>query len=122
MLGILQQALDLSEDKHLIIYVHNLGYEFQWLRQWIKWDKVFAIKQRRPVYAIAGGFEFRCSLLLSNYALAYIGDNLLYKYPMEKMVGDLDYSKIRHSKTPLTAKELGYCITDVRSEIDGWKG
>ena len=114
MLGILQQALDLSEDKHLIIYVHNLGYEFQWLRQWIKWDKVFAIKQRRPVYAIAGGFEFRCSLLLSNYALAYIGDNLLYKYPMEKMVGDLDYSKVRHSKTPLTAKELGYCINDVK--------
>lgn len=114
LLGILQQSLDLSEEKHLVIYVHNLGYEFQWIKQWIHWDKVFAIKQRRPVYAIAGGFEFRCSLLLSNYALAYIGDNLLYKYPMEKKVGDLDYSKIRHSKTPLTATELGYCVNDVK--------
>lgn len=114
LLSILQQTLDLSEEKHLIIYVHNLGYEFQWIKQWIHWDKVFAIKQRRPVYAIAGGFEFRCSLLLSNYALAYIGDNLLYKYPMEKKVGDLDYSKIRHSQTPLTATELGYCINDVK--------
>lgn len=114
LLGILQQSLDLSEEKHLVIYVHNLGYEFQWIKQWIHWDKVFAIKQRRPVYAIAGGFEFRCSLLLSNYALAYIGDNLLYKYPMEKKVGDLDYSKIRHSQTPLTATELGYCINDVK--------
>lgn len=114
LLSILQESLDISEDKHLIIYVHNLGYEFQFIKDWIKWDKVFAIKQRRPVYAIAGGFEFRCSLLLSNYALAYIGDNLLYKYPMEKKVGDLDYSKIRHSKTPLTISELGYCINDVK--------
>ena len=114
LLGIMQNALDISEEKHLVIYVHNLGYEFQFLKDWITWDKVFAIKQRRPVYALAGGFEFRCSLLLSNYRLAYIGKKLLYKYPMEKMVGDLDYSKIRHSSTPLTPSELGYCINDVK--------
>lgn len=114
LLSAIQQSLDIDEYRHLIIYVHNLGYEFQFLKNYIKWDKVFAIKQRRPVYAIAGGFEFRCSLLLSNYALAYIGDNLLYKYPMQKMVGDLDYSLIRHSKTPLTPSELGYCINDVK--------
>lgn len=114
MLSILQEALEISEEKHLIIYVHNLGYEFQFIKNWLHWDKVFAIKQRRPVYAIAGGFEFRCSLLLSNYALAYIGEHLLYKYPMEKKVGDLDYLKTRHSKTPLSPSELGYCINDVK--------
>lgn len=114
MLGLLQESLDISEKKHLIIYVHNLAYEFQFINKWLEWDKVFAVKQRRPVYAIAGGFEFRCSLILSNYALAYIGQHLLYKYPMQKMVGDLDYSKIRHSKTPLTSSELGYCVNDVK--------
>ena len=114
LLTILQQALDIDEYKHLVIYVHNLGYEFQFIKDWIKWDKVFAVKQRRPVYAIAGGFEFRCSLLLSNYRLAYIGEHLLYKYPMEKKVGDLDYSLIRHSQTSLTPSELGYCINDVK--------
>ena len=114
LLSILQQALEIDEKKHLIIYVHNLGYEFQFLKSWVHWDKVFAVKQRRPVYAIAGGFEFRCSLLLSNYALAYIGSNLLKKYPVEKKVGDLDYSLIRHSGTPLTPSELGYCINDVK--------
>ena len=97
-----------------MIFVHNLAYEFQFINRWIEWNKVFAVKQRRPVYAIAGGFEFRCSLILSNYALAYIGSNLLYKYPCEKKVGDLDYSKIRHSKTELTSSELGYCINDVK--------
>ena len=114
LLGIMQESLDISEKKRLIIFVHNLAYEFQFLKKWIEWDKVFAVKQRRPVYAIAGGYEFRCSLILSNYALAYIGSNLLYKYPMEKKVGDLDYSKIRHSNTPLTSSELGYCINDVK--------
>ena len=122
LLGILQEHLELANDHRLIIYVHNLAYEFQFLNKWIEWDKVFAIKQRRPIYAIAGGFEFRCSLILSNYALAYIGGfdektgkpNLLYKYPMKKMVGDLDYSLIRNSSTPLSSSELGYCINDVK--------
>lgn len=113
-LGVLQEQLDLSEIHRLIIYVHNLAYEFQFINKWIEWDRIFALKQRRPIYAIAGGFEFRCSLILSNYALAYIGSNLLYKYPMQKMVGDLDYSKVRNSSTPLSSSELGYCINDVK--------
>ena len=106
--------LELSSKRHLLIYVHNLGYEFQFIRKRFEWDKVFAIKQRRPVYAICGGIEFRCSLFLSNYSLEYIGKNLLHKYPVEKLVGNLDYSKIRHSKTPLTDEELAYCINDVK--------
>ena len=113
-LGILQEQLSLSDRKRLLIYVHNLAYEFQFINRWIEWDRVFAVKQRRPVYALAGGFEFRCSLILSNYALAYIGANLLYKYPCEKLVGNLDYSKKRHSSTPLSSSELEYCINDVK--------
>lgn len=105
--------LELSARRRLVIYVHNLGYEFQFIRKMFEWDKVFAIKQRRPVYAICGGLEFRCSLFLSNYALEYIGENLLHKYPVKKLVGKLDYYKHRHSLTPLTDDELDYCINDV---------
>jgi hypothetical protein len=114
---ILEQLVDylnLSPRRRLVIYVHNLGYEFQFIRKMFEWERVFAIKQRRPVYAICSGLEFRCSLFLSNYALAYIGENLLHKYPVKKLVGDLDYYKARHSKTPLTTKELEYCFNDVR--------
>lgn len=106
--------LGLNSQRRLLIYVHNLGYEFAFMRKWFDWDKVFAIKNRRPVYAIAGGLEFRCSLFLSNYSLAYLGDNLLTTYKVKKLVGNLDYSKIRHSLTPLTDEELAYCINDVR--------
>lgn len=114
MLHQLVDYLDLSEHRKLIIYVHNLGYEFQFMRKWIKWDKVFAIKKRRPVYAISGGLEFRCSLFLSNYSLAYIGENLLHRYPVKKLVGNLDYSLMRHSQTLLTSDELAYCVNDVK--------
>lgn len=110
----LVSQLTLSLEKRLLVYVHNLGYEFQFMRKYFTWEKVFAIKQRRPVYSITtNGIEFRCSLFLSNYALAYIGDKLLLKYKVKKLVGSLDYSLIRHSSTPLTEQELQYCINDV---------
>lgn len=115
------QFFQISLHRRLIIYVHNLGYEFQFFRKRIKWaqedgrDKVFAIKERRPVYALSeDGLEFRCSYFLSNYSLAYIGDNLLVNYPVKKAVGDLDYQKVRHSDTPISKKELQYQIQDVQ--------
>ena len=108
------ERCQLNAKRHVIIYVHNLAFEFQFLRKWLEWDRVFAIDERKPVYAIAAcGVEFRCSYILSNYGLATLGKNL-QKYKVEKLTGDLDYSLLRHSKTPLTAKELGYCENDVR--------
>lgn len=113
-LHFLVDTLNLSRTKRLIIYVHNLSYEFQFIRKWVDWDKVFTTKRRRPLYAISGGIEFRCSYFLSNYALSYIGDNLLYRYPMKKLTGSLDYSLLRGSETPLSPSELAYCINDVK--------
>lgn len=102
------------QTKRLIIYVHNLSYEFQFICKRFEWFKIFAIDQRKPIYAITtDGIEFRDSYLLSGYALAKLGDELR-KYPVSKMVGDLDYSLMRHEKTELTDKELKYCENDVR--------
>ena len=98
---------------HLLCYVHNLGYEYQYMRHWFNWDKVFAIKRRTPVKCVTGNVEFRCSLFLSGYRLETLGKNLL-KYKVQKLVGDLDYELIRHSETPLTEKENEYRINDVR--------
>ncbi len=123
LLSKLQKLLNLRESyRRLIVYIHNLSYEFQFMRKWIKWaknkdgkDAVFSVKNRKPLYAITdGGIEFRCSYLLSNCNLAYIGAKMLYKYPVRKLVGKLDYQLIRHSKTPLSTDELDYCCNDVR--------
>lgn len=103
---------DLSKEKRFIIYVHNLAYEFQWIRKLFKWEKIFSIEQRRPLYAITtSGIEFRCSYMLSGYSLESVGNNLT-KYKINKMVGDLDYDLIRHSTTPLSDKEWGYVMND----------
>lgn len=97
----------------LIVYVHNLSYEFQFMRKWFSWEKVFAIKSRVPVYArTVEGVEFRCSYILSGYSLAKLADQL-QTYQIHKRVGDLDYRKIRNSKTPLSPEEVGYCVNDV---------
>lgn len=102
-----------SENIRLIVYVHNLSYEFQFMRKIFEWDKVFSLDVRKPVYAITkSGIEYRCSYKLSGYNLENVGKNL-QKYKVEKMSGDLDYSKVRHSKTPLTEKEWQYCVHDV---------
>lgn len=110
--------LDLSPDQRVLVcYVHNLGYEFQWFRKRIPWVEggVFSVKERRPVYALSKlGIEFRCSLLLSNYRLAYVGEKLLNKYPVKKLVGALDYSLVRSPITPITDAEMAYQCNDVR--------
>lgn len=106
------EHFELTLDRRMIFYIHNLSYEFQWFSKHFDWDKVFSIEERKPLFAVTtDGIEFRCSYLLSGYSLAKVGDNLT-KYKVSKMVGDLDYSLIRTPKTPLTDKELGYILND----------
>lgn len=103
---------DLSENKRLIVYVQNLSYEFQFIRKLFKFSEVFEIEERKVIKALYKGIEFRCSYALSGKKLSLMGKELA-KYKVDKKVGDLDYDLIRHSKTILTEKELGYCINDV---------
>ena len=107
------QVLQTDRYLRIIIYVHNLAFEFQWIRKMFDWHKVFAIDKRKPIYAITeNGVEFRCSYVLTNYSLAKLGEQL-HKYKVDKLVGDLDYKLLRHPKTELSEKELQYCINDV---------
>ena len=59
----LQTGLELQNgERHLIIYVQNFSYEFQFMRQWIKWSKVFATDTRQPIDAVCEyGIEVNCS-------------------------------------------------------------
>lgn len=114
MLGEIEKILHLGEKRRLIVYCHNLSYEFQFMSMWTSWLDIFASDERKPLYAINENYiEFRCSYMLSGYSLAQLGKHL-NKYHVEKMVGDLDYSKIRHNKTTLTEKEIGYCVNDIK--------
>lgn len=105
---------NLSLRRRIIIYVHNLSYEFQFFRKLFKWETVFAIDDRKVLYALTkDGIEFRCSYLLSGYSLKKVGENLKH-HKAEKMVGDLDYKKIRNHLTKMTKKEIGYQYWDIK--------
>lgn len=96
--------------RRMIVYVHSLAYEFQFIRKWFKWVKVFSLSRRKPLYALTTtGIEFRCSYRLSGYKLEKIGEQM----GIEKLP-DFDYRKIRHSKTALSPREYKYCIHDVK--------
>ena len=98
----------------MIIYVHNLAYEFQFLIARAKITQVFARKKRHPIKTLLeDGFEFRCSYFLSGLSLAKTAEEYLPK-DIRKQEGDLDYRLIRHYLTPLTDKDLNYCEYDVR--------
>lgn len=114
----LSRRYKLGEKKRLLCFVHNLGYEFGYLYPFF--DKymggdwtMFATKPHEPVKVTTGlGIEFRCSLKLTNMSL-YMFTKTELSCPYLKAWGDLDYSKMRTAKTPLTPEEKGYCLIDV---------
>lgn len=114
LISMVQKILSLDENRRLVVYVHNLPYEFQFIRKHFDWEEVFILTERKPVYATTGGIEFRCSLKLAGgKALANVAKDL-QKYKVEKAVGNLDYEQTRTPLTPLTEKELLYCENDIR--------
>lgn len=95
-----------------IFFVHNLAYEFQFLKSEFEFINVFARSTHKPIKAEIKEFniEFRCSYFMSNVALDYLAK--MYNLPVKKLKGNLDYNKIRTKDTILTDEELAYCEND----------
>ena len=108
----LYDFLNLKE-RYIVVYVHNLSYEFQFICKWFNWVDIFADSERKPIKATTDShFIFKCSYRLSGYSLEVLANNLK-SHNIKKMVGDLDYNLIRNSKTPISKEELKYCENDV---------
>ena len=102
----------LPKGQCLVFYVHNLGYEFQFLRAIHDFteEEVFCLGGRKVAKCEIGSrFEFRCSYCLTNMSLR----QFLKKMGVEHQKTDLDYSVRRFPWTPLSDQELEYCIIDV---------
>lgn len=109
---------NITPETQLIIWVHNLSFEFQFIRKLIEWQKVFATDERKVVYGITTqGFVYRDSYILAGYSLNLVAKNL-HNHKIKKLVGFLDYDKIRTPETPLTQKELEYSSNDVIIVVD----
>lgn len=97
-----------------IIYIHNLSFDFQFIRKYHTFSRVFATDTYKPLYATTvDGIQFRCSYRLSGYSLDYLAKNLHY-HKIRKLSGDLDYRQLRHTETLLTDIELQYCLNDAK--------
>lgn len=109
----IRSTLHLNENRKLIVYVHILGYEFQFMKDFLQIDNIFAKDKRKPMKVLSQGIEFRCSYFLSNMSLNKFCENskLCVHY---KMQDTYDYKKLRTPTTPLTNDELAYCYNDVR--------
>ena len=94
------------------LFIHNLAFEFQYLKSQFNMCDVVARKSRKVMKCNFEDYniECRCTYLMTNLALKRLP--ALYNLPVEKLVGELDYTLIRHNKTPLTEQELKYCEND----------
>lgn len=105
----------LNEDEYIVVFVHNLSFEFQFLSGVYDFnaEDVFAIGPRKVLKAeMFKHIEFRCSYIQSNMSLAKFTEKMGVKH--QKLSGDeFDYDKVRYSWTPLSDRELEYCCNDV---------
>lgn len=110
----LDQLMNDDNYAYYMIFVHNLSYEFQFLRGIYTFspDEVFAIKSRKILKCeMLERFEFRCSYLQTNMSLNTFTSKM--KVEHQKLSGEkFNYEKKRFPWTELTDYEIQYCIYD----------
>ena len=106
----------------LVIWVHNLAYEWTWLSGLYPFtnDEVFFRDVRKPIYCrMFDTFEYRCSYIQTNMSLAALCKQTGVK---QKLSGQkFDYDKVRFPWTELTPFEEEYTTVDVESLVKAMK-
>ena len=114
----LQQKYGLNGKKRLLMYVHNLPFEFQFIRCYFHFTDCMSKSQRQvlKVFFDQFGIEMRDSYALSGMSLAKTAENLTWPEhsSIRKLKGDLDYRPVRFPSTRLTDAERDYCFNDVK--------
>lgn len=106
----------------LLLFVHNLSYEFCFLRSVfpdIAPGDVFALDKRKvaKVKLYGGKIELRCSYIMTNMSLGQFTAKMQVEHT--KLSGDeFDYDKVRYPWDELTPRELEYCQNDVLGLVE----
>ena len=111
----IRQKYGLDGKHRLIMYVHNLSFEFQFIRCYFHFCDCMSKSQRQvfKVFFDQFGIEMRDSCVLSGMSLAKTAENLT-EHTISKLIGDLDYTPVRFPSTKLTKAEKEYCYNDVK--------
>lgn len=111
---ILRRKFMLTPSRRLVVYVHSLPFEFQFMRRFFDWTDVFLKGNRQPLKAVCNGcIEFRCSYALSNMTLEKFCENTPGIIFAKNSGEDFNYKKVRLPTTRLSPLEESYCFCDV---------
>ena len=119
MLDLLKQIQE-KESQKLVVWVANLGYEWQFMKHWLNVTDWFFKEEREPIYIEHDNF------IVFRECLSWGGslEKLAKDYTcLKKLKGDLDFTKLRTPlNSNLTNKELMYCYLDVLilTEFSKW--
>lgn len=112
-IGRLKSTMQLNKYFRLVCYVHNLPYEFQFMRNFMVIDDVFATQPRKVVKCFSNGIEYRCSYKLTNMSLAKFTESVPNVKHGKLSGDDFDYSVYRTPWSNLSPYELDYIYNDV---------
>ena len=116
----LVEVYGLTDERKIIFYVHNLSYDFQYLKHYLKeYDvnlRVMATDAHKLISADVRGIKFVCSYRLTNLSLNTFAKQYAQKYL--KAAGAIDYGVIRYQDTELTKTDWFYMVSDVFSQWD----
>ena len=108
-------------DDNLLIFVHNLSYEFQFLRaiHHFSQEEVFSVESRKVLKCAMTDkkIDFLCSYLHSNMSLAEYTKKMGV-FHVKQSGDEFDYNKKRYPWTPLTEKEMYYALCDVVGQAE----
>lgn len=95
----------------IAIFVHHLSYEFQFIKDFFKWEKILCTSQRKIISAETDKLVFRCTYFLSNMSL----EKFLQaeKVPEEFQKSHMDYNIERFPWTEIPEDDYIYCRNDV---------
>lgn len=119
LLGYLEHRLNLSYHNRLVVYVHNLSFEWQFMRKFVEFEDGFFVDKYKPLkILLKNGIEFRDSLALSNMKLEKFCEhekNVIHR----KLSGEeFNYDTLRTPAYKLSEYEEGYCYNDVRGLVE----
>lgn len=95
----------------IVVFVHNLSYEFQFIKDFFNFTKILCTDKRKIISAETDQIVFRCSYFLSNMSLEKFMQ--FEGVPEEYQKSNMDYLKIRYPWTKISEDEYIYCKNDV---------
>ena len=108
---------ELSSEKKIICFVHNLSYDYTYFHKFLEDEfklrgNTIAVAAHRLINYNMSGIEFRDSLKIAQKSLDAWAKDLLGR-ECGKLVGAIDYNKVRYQDTPLVKKDWKYMFRDV---------